>query len=259
MVKRSSFQIFLAVQNALFLRELSMRFSEGRMGLFWTFVEPFFQILIFIVIKVALFSSAQNDFDFSVFLALNFIAFNLFKNIVTKSSNAFEANKALFTFKQVKPIDTIIARLIVEVFITAIITCIFIVIGLYFDFDMDIQDLSMVSLGFIFLLFFSFSFALVISIMNVFISSVGKLLSFLMTGLMFGSAVFYPIKGLPTEIQNFLLYNPLTHFLEMIHCFYFVALDDEYISYHYMLVWTLSLCYIGLWLYSKFEKKIISL
>ena len=258
MIKRSSFKIFLAVQNALFLRELSMRFSSGRMGIFWTFFEPFFQILIFVLIKLVLFGAGESNFDFAVFLALNFTAFNMFKNIVVKATASFKANKALFLYKQVKPIDTIIARSMVEVFITSIIIAIFISLGLYFDFDMNVEDLTMVTLGFIFLIIFSFSLGIFMAVLNVFMDSVGKLINFFMTALMFASAVFYSIEMLPSELQTWLLYNPLTHFMEILHGFYFHALDDSFVSYEYILVWTLSLLYIGLWFYVKLEKRIIS-
>ena len=259
MVKRSSFKIFLAVQNALFLRELSMRFSSGRMGIFWTFFEPFFQIMVFVLIKLLIFNSGDNHFDFAIFLALNFTAFNMFKNIVIKSTGSFKANKALFLYKQVKPIDTIIARTMVEVFITAIIILIFLFIGFYFDFDMAIDDLSMVSFGFLWLIIFSFSFAVVVAVLNVFAESISKIVGFFMTALMFGSAVFYYIEILPLELQHWLMYNPLTHFMEMIHGFYFESLDDKFVSYEYISLWTITLLYIGLWLYVKLEKRIISI
>jgi capsular polysaccharide transport system permease protein len=235
-----------------------MRFSSGRMGMFWTFFEPFFQILIFVLIKMMLFSSGQGNFDFAVFLALNFTAFNMFKNIVVKSIASFKANKALFLYKQVKPIDTVIARTLVEIFITAIIILIFIFLGLYFNFDMNVKDLTMVTLGFSVLIVFSFSFGLFLAVLNVFVDSIGKLIGFFITALMFTSAVFYSMEALPLELQNILHYNPLANFIEMIHGFYFFELDDSFVSYEYILLWTLSLLYTGLWLYIKLEKRIIS-
>ncbi|CAA6819939.1 MAG: Capsular polysaccharide ABC transporter, permease protein KpsM [uncultured Sulfurovum sp.] len=258
MKKRSAFKIFLAVQNALFLRELAMRFSSGRMGLFWTFFEPFFQIMVFVVIKILFFSTGENNFDFAVFLALNFTAFNMFKHIVMKSVKAFKANKALFIYKQVKPIDTIIARTLVEVFITAIIIVIFLFLGFYFEYDMEVKDLTMVTFGFIYFIIFSFSFALLLAVLNTFIESIGKLVGFLLTALMFASAVFYNLAFLPLEIQSILLYNPVTHFMEMIHGSYFYGLDDSLVSYGYIFFWTLSLLFIGLWLYVKLEKRILT-
>jgi len=257
-VKRNAWRIQKSVIIALFFRELNMRFSSGRMGLFWTFFEPFFQILIFVLIKIALFGKNSSDFDFAVFLALNFTAFNLFKNIVLKSINAFKANKALFLYKQVKPIDTIIARVMVEIFITVIIIIIFLAIGLYFNFNIAIKDISMVTFGFLLLITFSFSLALFLSVLNIFMDSVSKLVGFSMTALMFGSAIFYTIDMLPLKVQTILLYNPLIHLMEMIHGFYFLTLDDTYVNYNYILLWTFSFLYIGLWFYIKLEKRIIS-
>ncbi|HFU76390.1 MAG TPA: hypothetical protein ENK66_09115 [Arcobacter sp.] len=258
MKKRSATKIFLAVQNALIMRELNMRFSSGRMGLFWTFFEPFFQIMIFVLIKILLFSASENSFDFAVFLALNFIAFNMFKNIVTKSANSFKANKALFVYKQVKPLDTIVARTVIEVFITLIIIVMFLMIGYYFEFDLDSPDFPMVALGFLFLIIFSISFAICVAVLNIFTESFSKIIGFLMTALMFMSAVFYTVSMLPIDLQNLILYLPTTHFMEMIHGYYFIALDDRYVSYGYILSWTLILLYVGLWLYLKLEKRIIS-
>ena len=258
MIKRNPWKIQKSVISALFFRELNMRFSSGQMGLFWTFFEPFFQILVFVLIKITLFGKSNNNVDFAVFLALNFTAFNLFKNIVIKSINAFKANRALFLYKQVKPIDTILARILVEIFITSIIIVIFLAIGLYFDFTIAINDIPMVAFGFLFLILFSFSLALFLSILNIFVDSVSRLIGFSMTALMFGSAVFYTIEILPLGMQKLLLYNPLTHFMEIIHGYYFVALDDKFVDYNYIILWTFSLLYIGLWSYVKLERRIIS-
>jgi len=256
---RQPLKIFFAVQSALFYRELGVRISEGRTGLFWTFFEPFIQIMIFVAIKAVLFANSAGNFDFVVFLALNFLAFNLFKNIINKSSNAFRQNKALFLYKQVKPIDTVIARTLLEVFITLILLILFLAIGYYFHFDLQVKDLNAVVAGFIGLILFSFGIALIVAIGNIFFQNLGKLVSFIMTPLMFGSAVIYTLDATPMGLKDVLLYNPLTHFMEIIHGFYFYALDDRYVNYGSTLIWTLSLLYLSLWIYHHMEKRIISL
>lgn len=236
-----------------------MRFSMNRIGLFWTFFQPFFQVVLFVLIKVFLFGGSTENFDFAVFLALNFTAFNMFKNIVGKSMGAFTANRGLFLYKQVKPIDTIIARSMVEVFITGIIILIFILIGLYFEFDMNVKNLTMVSLGYIWLIVFSFSLALFLAVANTFVNSVSNIIGFVMYALMFGSALFYTVDMLSPELQTIVLYNPLTHFMEMIHGSYFYTLDDKHVDYSYIAFWTVTVLFIGLWLYRKLERKIVSL
>ncbi len=72
------------------------------------------------------------------------------------------------------------------------------------------------------------------------------------------SAVFYPVRNIPPEAQAVIAYNPLASFMEMIHGFYFVALDDRFVEYGYIGIWTITLLYTGMWLYLRLEKKIIS-
>lgn len=259
MLQRNYIEIFLSVQKALFLRELNMRFSVSRIGLFWTFFQPFFQVLLFVLIKVFLFGRTSENFDYAVFLALNFTAFNMFRSIVNRSMGAFTANRGLFIYKQVKPIDTIIARSMVEIFITGIIIIIFTMIGFYFHYDMNVKNLELVALGYLWLIVFSFSTALCLAIANTFIASVSKIVGFLMYALMFASALFYTVDMLSPELQTIILYNPITHFSEMIHGSYFHTLEVKHVDYHYMFIWTISLLFIGLWFYRKLERRIVSL
>lgn len=258
MRQRTSLSIFLAVQKALFLREMNMQFSSSRLGIFWTFFQPFMQIVTFVFIKVFLFGRSDEKFDYVVFLALGFIAFNMFSGILNKSIGAFEANKGLFSYRQVKPIDTIIARTLVEVFMAGILYIIFFFIGYYFNFGMDGKNILMVGVGLVWLTIFSFSFGLVVAIGNTFYKSIGKTVKVLTFGLMLMSAVFYPVANIPPEGQVILAYNPLVSFMEMIHGFYFYSLDDSFVEYRYIAIWTITLLYIGMWLYLRLEKKIIS-
>jgi capsular polysaccharide transport system permease protein len=256
---RKPLSIFLAVQKALFLRELGMRFSVSRSGLFWTFFEPFMQVMVMVLIKVVLFGRSNTLFDFSVFLALNFTAYNMFKNILTKSMGSFKANKGLFVYKQVKPIDTIIARTLVELFLTGVIILFFLLIGLFFHYDMAVQNLPLVTLGFLWLALFGLALGIFMAVGNTFYPSLGRTLNIIMTFIMFGSAVFYTLEMLPRNIQAILLYNPLVHFMEMIHGNYFLTLSDSFVDYDYMTLWTVILLYLGLFLYHHLEERIISL
>lgn len=255
---RNALRIFFAVQGALFYRELGSRISQGRTGLFWTFFEPFVQIMIFVSIKVLIFSRSASGFDYVSFLALNFLAFNLFKNIVNKSASVFRQNKALFVYKQVKPFDTVLARAMLEIFITSILLLIFVALGYYLGHDLNVKNLNGVVAGFVWLIVFSIGLGLLNASINAFFPNFGKLVSFLMTPLMFGSAVIYTVDATPLGFKDILLINPLTHFMEMIHGSYFYALDDRYVDYGYMMFWTLSVLFLGLWLYRQLEERIIT-
>ncbi len=259
LIARKPLQIFLAVEKALFLRELNTKMSIGRLGLFWTFFEPFFQISIFILIRVAIIGRGEgSNFDYAVFMGAGFIAFNMFRHILSGSTGAFAANKGLFNYKQVKPIDTIVARVLVEVFITSVIVLIFVFIGFFFQYEIAPQNLLMVVFGYFWLLIFSFSVGLLVAVGSTFFLSIGKVVGILSFGLLIFSAVFFPIISIPPEAQEILLYNPLVHFMEMIHGYYIYELDDRFVDYRYMALWTIIPLFVGTWLYFKLEKRIIS-
>ena len=260
MTPRKPLHIFLAVIKALFLRELNMRMSVGRSGLFWTFFEPFAQVSVFILIRIAImgYNGKASSYNFAVFMAVGFIAFNMFKHILSASTGAFRANRGLFAYKQVKPIDKIIARTIVEMFITGIIIILFLFIGFLLQYDIKPENLIMVAAGYLWLALFSFSVGLVVAIGNTFYISIGKFVGIFSFMLLIFSAVFFPIESIPPAAQKVLLYNPLTHFMEMIHANYIYALSDRYVDYIYMLEWTITPLFIGMWLYVRLEKRIIS-
>jgi capsular polysaccharide transport system permease protein len=215
------------------------------------------QIFIFVLVKMLLFG-AKSPLDYSVFITIGFVAFNLFRHILDRSMSAFAGNKGLYAYKQVKPIDGLIARILVEVLISSIIATIFIIVGLYLNRDMSVENIGMVIIGFIWLIIFSFGSGLFISVIGIFFESFLKVVKLLLSPLMFISAVFYSMQNMPQTLQQLLYYNPLAHFIEMIHDNYFYVLNDDFVDYEYMLIWTIIPLYIGLLLYRKLEKGIIS-
>ncbi len=238
-----------------------MRMSVGKAGLFWTFFEPFFQIFMFISLRMLIVSNTgqASNFDFAVFMASGFIAFNMFRNILSGATGAFTANKALFSYKQVKPIDTIIGRVMVELFLTSIIVFIFLAIGFFLQKpNLFPENILMIFAGYLWLAVFSFAIGLVVAVGNTFFISIGKLIGIISFPLLILSAVFFPLISLPPAAQEILLYNPVLHFMEMIHGYYIYELDDRFVDYHYMLLWTVIPLFIGFWLYNMLEKRIIS-
>lgn len=257
---RHPFQIFAAVQKALFFRELGMKTSIGKLGFFWLFFEPFAQTSFFILIHIVIIErhGGSSNFNYTTFMASGFIAFNMFKNILSGGKGAFTANKGLFNYKQVRPIDTIIGRMLLQIFLTSIIVLLFLFIGFIFSYPIGAQNLLLVFLAYCWLTIFSFSVALLVAVGNAFFTGIGKTVGILSFALLIFSAVFYPLISLPSFIQDIMAYNPLVHFMEMIHAAYIPELDDRFVDYRYMFLWTITPLFLGMWLYRKLERKIIS-
>ncbi|WP_297443785.1 ABC transporter permease [Sulfurimonas sp.] len=258
MIKRTPFTIFKSVITALFLREIQTRFGSQKLGYFWALFDAMFMVLVFAGLKSAVASNSMPGIDFPVFLATGFLAFFLWKNIVSRSLNAFSANQALFSYIQVKPIDTLITRFLVEILVSIAATLVFIGIGLYFGFDLHVKNFNMVILAVAWMCLFGFSLGLLSAVIGAFYETYVKIVNVIMAPLLFVSALMYTVDSLPPVLREIILYNPLVHFIEMIHGNYFNALDTQYVDYEYMFYWTFIPLFLGLYFYTRAEKKIIS-
>lgn len=258
MIRRSSFSIFKSVITALFLREVQTRFGTKKLGYFWAIFDAMLMVLVFAGLKAAIAERSMPGVDYPVFLASGFLAYFLWKNIVSRSIDAFNANAALFVYKQVKPFDTVFTRVLLEILVSTMATLVFIIIGLYFEYDIAVENFNMVIAAVVWLILFGFGVGLMSAVFSHFYETFGKLLKVIMTPLLFISALMYTVESLPPILREIIVYNPLVHFIEMIHGYYFVALDTKYVDYEYMLYWTLLPLYIGLYFYVKGEQRILS-
>lgn len=257
MKKRNSLEIFKSVVLALFLREVQTRFGTKKLGYFWAVFDAMLMVLIFAGLKSAISSNSMPGIEFPVFLATSFLAFFLWKNIVSSSMNAFSANKALFAYKQVKPFDTVVTRVLLELLVSSVATLVFIGIGLYIGLDLSVKNFNMVMLAVVWLCLFGFAVGLMNAVFAYFYEFYAKVANVIMAPLLFVSAIMYTVDSLPPVLREIILYNPLVHFMEMIHGFYFHNLTTQYVDYEYMLTWTLIPLWIGLFFYKRSEKRIL--
>jgi capsular polysaccharide transport system permease protein len=196
--------------------------------------------------------------DFAVFVASGFIVFFLFRNTLTSAMNAFESNQALFVYAQVKPIHTIISRALVEFLVSSCVFLFFFFIGWYLHFDVIIDDVLMFLLCVLWIQILGLSLGLLIAVVSTFYETLKRIVKIILSPLMFLSAIFYTVDSLPTFLREIILYNPLAHFMELLHGSYFHVLDTHYVDYEYMIYWTIIPLFLGLYLYLKTEKKIQS-
>lgn len=257
MIKRTSFTVFISVIAALFLREIQTRFGTKKLGYLWAVIDPMVKVIIFSAMRLATGTNMQG-IDLPVFLATGILTYNFFSALMTSSMTAFEGNRALFVYRQVKPVDTIFSRFFVEFLVMCATIILFISFGLYFGMDLSVKNFNMVIVAILWLGIFGFALGLLFAVINTFYETFGKIISFISMPLFLLSGMFYTVDSLPPLAQELILYNPVVHFIEMIHGNYFRVLNTDYVDYTYMMWWTVIPLFLGLFFYAKAEKKIIS-
>lgn len=213
--QRSSFAITKAVLFALILREMRGRLGKRRFGIFWMFFEPAAQVAVIMTIFSFRSVTVRSGIEFPLFLVSGMIPFFLMRNIALQTMAAVDANRALFAYKQIKPLDTMVARAIVETAIYAVVYAIFLfVLGFFFGYQITLVDpikwLTILAVG----LLLSFSLGLIFCMLVEVLPELKTVLRILFFPIYLLSGVLYPIWLLPSEVMDWLLWNPYLHIID---------------------------------------------
>ena len=255
---RGGLKVMYASIRALLLRELQTRFGQYRLGYLWVFLEPLLTIGIMVILFGTVMQRTLPGMDYTVFLINGIIPFFMFRTGVTLGISATESNRGLFSYRPVKPIDALLARNILEFLLkfTAYIafTAAFVWFGYHISFEQIPQLLGYWTLLFIFML----ACSLIFIVIGDFSKEVGKFLSVFFLILYFLSGILYSIHIIPVQYREYLLYNPLIHIFELMRH----AVVPTYnlvpgISLSYFVIWMILSLFIGLLLYTRFERRMV--
>jgi len=236
----------LQVVNALLLRETKTRFGVTRLGYLWALIEPALWIGMFAAFYGTFGHLATPGVNIVAFITCGIIPFALFRDCCTRCMVAISSNIGLLFYPQVRPLDLVIARAILE-----IVTCI-IVFGLFllgvalWDGKLNVENWLEMLLGLVLAGGLGSSFGLLCCGLSVFNDNVERLLPSLLRPLMWFSAVFHSVDSVPNGYRDFLLWNPLVHATEMVRDGYIPGYGARHIDYFYPIGWIVVMLFLGL-------------
>jgi capsular polysaccharide transport system permease protein len=106
-----------SVVFALSLRELKTRLDGRWGGAVWVIGEPLLNTLGMLAVYSAMRAQTIGGVDTLLFLVSGQMPFLLFKSLVLRLMEAIDSNQGLFAYRQVQPIDAVIARGVVELLV----------------------------------------------------------------------------------------------------------------------------------------------
>jgi capsular polysaccharide transport system permease protein len=244
------------VIKALILRETRTRFGSSYLGYLWAFIEPLVWITTFYGIFFFLNRTTPYDTNIVSFITTGLIPFLLFRQITISSINAIEANKALLFYPQVKPLDIIIARALLE---TSTISVVFIIIMLFNSININnylIDNPLNVILTLILTSFLSFSLGLIFAAIGIYTDTIKRIVPPIIRILFFVSGIFYTPNMLPENIKTIIFLNPLVHLVEMLRNGWFIGYKNNDYSILYVLLISLYCCALGLFILHFTKRKL---
>ncbi len=212
---RSGLVVMNSSIRALFLRELQTRFGQYRLGYLWVLLEPLFTIGVMVILFGSIMHKILPGISYEVFLINGIIPFLMFRAGVTLSMSAVRSNQGLFSYKPVKPIDAMLARNFLELFLKFIAYTAFSLVFIWMGYDISFSYLPKL-LGYWLILFiFMVAFSLVFMVLADFSKEIEKFISVAFLLLYLMSGVLYSIQIIAQEYREYLLWNPLIHIFEL--------------------------------------------
>lgn len=150
----------------------------------------------------------------AIWVMVGMQAFFMFRNTGTQVMNAISANRTLFAYRQVKPIDTLFVRAGLEglllIFVTSILMAGLAMLG----YDVLPADPIAVLEAFFGLWLVGLGFGLVTSVITELVPEAGKIIPLIMMPLYIISGVILPLSTVPQPFRDWLLLNPVAQGLE---------------------------------------------
>lgn len=236
------------VLHALLLREVITRFGRRNLGVLWLIGEP----MLFTLGVATLWTMAglHRNLPFPVvaFAVTGYSSVLMWRNSALRAGAAVEQNKPLLFHRNVRVLDVILMRILIEI---CGATCSFVILSLVFIYVgwMPVPtDFLEVVFGWIMLAWFGTSLALLIGGGAAFSEMVERLwhpAAYLLFPI---SGAAFMVDWLPTRMQRIVLLLPMVHGVEILRDGYFGEAVRTHYDIPYMASINLVLTLGGLYL-----------
>lgn len=202
----------------------------------WALLEPMCHILLLSLFFGLLRGRTVAGIEFPVFVLVGLVPFLLFRNTTLQLMDSPRENRSLFAYKQIKPLDTFMARVLVEGCISVTVYSILVFGFAWFGFDISIAHPIEWVLTILLGILFSFGLGMLLALIAHALPGSKGVIRMAFFPLYFMSGVLIPAAYLPQAFLPILLLNPFLHLLELIRGEIFA---------HYVPVAGVSLTYVA--------------
>ena len=235
------------VLNALVLREIKTRFGAHQLGYLWALIEPGLWIGTFVAMFYMLDRTGPGGMETVSFIATGLIPYMLFRETTSRAVSAIGANKGLLFYPQIRPLDLVLARVVLEfVTLLTVFAAIIFIASMWQGTSPRVADGLQFVIGFAAAAGLGGSLGLTLVGLSVFIPAIERLHGPVLRPLFWFSGIFYTANGLPPVARDVMLYNPVLHVVEFVRSGWFTEYRSQHASILYVCGWIVALTFVGL-------------
>jgi capsular polysaccharide transport system permease protein len=244
------------VLHALLMREIITRFGRKNLGVLWLLGEPMLFTLGIVTLWSAVGLHHGSSIPIVAFAVTGYSSVLLWRNCASRAGGAIAQNKQLLFHRNVRVIDVLVTRIVIEI---GGATGSFIILSVLFIFVgwMPIPgDPLEVVFGWTMLAWFGTSLALVIGAGTAFSEVVERLwhpVSYLMFPI---SGAAFMVDWLPDGLRTIVLLLPMVHGVEMLREGYFGNAVRTHYDLGYLVICCLILSLAGLYVVQEANRRV---
>jgi capsular polysaccharide transport system permease protein len=255
---RTSLQIMLDTIFALMMRELKTRFGAKKLGYFWAIAEPAAQASILALMFSLIGRSSLAGVPVALFMISGIMPFKFFSKLLSQLAGSVQANKALFTYRQVSILDPLITRLIIEVITYIVVFCIILSVMAWMGFNVEMQDFLAFLMINVLLISLGLGMGILLCVASAYWEDTTKVVSMIMLPMFMISGIFFTATMIPQKYLYLFDWNPIFHVIELIRQAMFVSYTSPIGDWQYVAFCALVSNAAGLMLYQVSRQRFIT-
>ena len=242
------------VIGALLMREIITRYGRNNIGFLWLFVEPLLMTLMILLLWGAARANQYSDLNIIAFTLTGYPLAMMWRNVSNRAIGAISANASLLYHRNVRVLDTLFARMLLEIAGATIAQIAIVGVLILIGWIPTPADVFYMLMAWLLMAIFAIGLGLVICSIAFKVEAFGKIwgtFSFVMLPL---SGVFFFVSSLPQQAQQYVLWLPMVHGTEMFRQGYFGASVITHESISYIVLCNLVLLLLGFIMVNDFSK-----
>lgn len=250
---RPSVVVFGRSLWAFLLRDFRNRYGVFRLGYFWAIMEPAINVGIFVAIHALIRGSGKPLYGDSPvwFFTLGTVPFFMFSHAVGSAGNTFNSSRGLFNYRQIRPLDIVIAKAITEFLLLGVTFFLFFTGCRWAGIPVQIENPLQLLLALLALFWLALALALCFEVYATVFPELRRVFSLTMRPLFFMSGLFFTMGMVPDRYLVYLAWNPVLHLIDMVRDAAMPGYDSP-ASWTYVGSACLLLSFIGLSAYRRY-------
>jgi len=245
------------VLSALILREMATRFGRSYGGYFWAIAEPAAVIALLSLVFSELARRPPIGDSFAFYFASGYLAFHIYSDIAMNISQSVRVNLTLLNFPRVTPLDTILARFVLQS-LTVIVVFVIMITAIAMADGVSIRP-NPAAIAFAIVL--AQCLGLAVGTLNCVIFAIipvwERIFGIINRPLFLISGIFFEYDSLPRYAQDLIWYNPLVHIVALMRRGLFPTYSPDFISIPYVVFLIFTVGLLGILMLRAFHAKVI--